>query len=145
MLNADKPFDPQPILDTNKPSIIFGYQYMAPKLPSGAVLVWLKRQDAKLGKFCSDGELAWEGNTNRHGVYVFRHVWDGFIRDSERGIPRLHPTQKPEAVMRWCISRLQGKIPEGGTIIDPYCGSGTTGIAALSLGFNFIGVELSPE
>jgi site-specific DNA-methyltransferase (adenine-specific) len=56
--------------------------------------------------------------------------------------PRLrrntHPTVKPIALMRWLI-RLA--VPAGGVVLDPFCGSGTTGIAAVSEGRQFIGVE----
>ena len=44
--------------------------------------------------------------------------------------------------MRWCIERL--KLKPGTPIIDPYMGSGTTGVAAVQLGHPFIGVEFDP-
>jgi site-specific DNA-methyltransferase (adenine-specific) len=47
-----------------------------------------------------------------------------------------HPTQKPIALMHWCIERTTAR-----TIVDPYAGSGTTGIAAIKLGRKFMGVE----
>jgi site-specific DNA-methyltransferase (adenine-specific) len=50
-----------------------------------------------------------------------------------------HPTQKPVAVMAWTME--QCKIPPGSTVLDPYMGSGTTGIACLRTGRNFIGIE----
>jgi DNA modification methylase len=54
----------------------------------------------------------------------------------------VHPTVKPVAVMRW-LARLV--TPPGGVVLDPYSGSGTTGVAAALEGFDFIGCELSPE
>jgi len=54
----------------------------------------------------------------------------------------VHPTVKPVAAMRW-LCRLA--TPSGGTILDPYTGSGTTGVAAALEGFDFIGCDLSPE
>ena len=54
-----------------------------------------------------------------------------------------HPTVKPAALMGW-LSRLVGGQP-GSLILDPFCGSGTTGIAALREGFRFLGFELDPE
>jgi len=54
----------------------------------------------------------------------------------------VHPTVKPVAVMRWLVRLV---TPPGGTVLDPYSGSGTTGVAAALEGFGFIGCELSPE
>lgn len=48
-----------------------------------------------------------------------------------------HPYEKPLACVRWLLS----KVPVAGTVLDPFCGSGTTGVAALSLGRRFVGVE----
>ena len=53
-----------------------------------------------------------------------------------------HPTQKPLDVMKWCIERL----PSGcSTILDPFMGSGTTGVACVKLGRKFIGIEIEPK
>jgi site-specific DNA-methyltransferase (adenine-specific) len=60
----------------------------------------------------------------------------------ERGEGNTHPTVKPLALMRW-LCRLV--CPPGGTILDPFAGSGTTGIAALEEGFMFVGVEREAE
>jgi site-specific DNA-methyltransferase (adenine-specific) len=49
-----------------------------------------------------------------------------------------HPTVKPTDLMRW-LCRLV--TPPGGTVLDPFAGSGSTGVAALSEGFDFIGIE----
>jgi DNA modification methylase len=54
-----------------------------------------------------------------------------------------HPTQKPIALMAWCMDKA--KVPEGATVLDPYMGSGSTGIAALRTGRRFIGIEKDPE
>ena len=53
-----------------------------------------------------------------------------------------HPTVKPIALMEY-LCRLV--TPKGGTVLDPFMGSGTTGIAATRLGFEFIGIEMTPE
>jgi len=53
-----------------------------------------------------------------------------------------HPTIKPVALMRHLIALV---TPPNGTVLDPFCGSGTTGIAALELGFKFIGIEAEEE
>ena len=53
----------------------------------------------------------------------------------------LHPTVKPIALMTYLCRLI---TPEGGTVLDPFCGSGSTGIAAARLGLNFIGIEREP-
>jgi len=60
----------------------------------------------------------------------------------ERGEDNTHPTVKPLALMRWLITLV---TPPGGVVLDPFCGSGTTLLAARELGFAAIGVELSTE
>jgi DNA modification methylase len=49
-----------------------------------------------------------------------------------------HPTQKPVALMEWCL----GFLPNAETILDPFMGSGTTGVACVKLGRKFTGIEL---
>jgi site-specific DNA-methyltransferase (adenine-specific) len=53
-----------------------------------------------------------------------------------------HPTVKPVTLMRWLVRLV---TPRGGVVLDPFCGSGSTGIAALAEGFRFIGVDLDAE
>lgn len=53
-----------------------------------------------------------------------------------------HPTQKPLALMRWCVERANSKDE---TILDPFMGSGTTGVAAVQMGRQFIGIEREPK
>ena len=48
-----------------------------------------------------------------------------------------HPTQKPLPLMKWCL----GFLPDAQTILDPFMGSGTTGVAAVQMGRDFIGIE----
>ena len=57
-------------------------------------------------------------------------------------VRNFHPTVKPAALMVW-LCRLV--TPPGGVILDPFCGSGTTGLGALRGGFDFVGIELDPE
>lgn len=72
----------------------------------------------------------------------------GYTEDVARGLDRNrpvgnhHPTVKPLDLMQW-LCRLV--TPKGGLILDPFCGSGTTGRAAVAEGFSFIGIELDPE
>jgi site-specific DNA-methyltransferase (adenine-specific)/modification methylase len=115
--------------------IIWGGNYFG--LPAASKwLVWDKENS---GDF-ADCELAW---TNLPGaVRMFRHMWNGMLRASERNTPRVHPTQKPIALMEWCISQLQ---TPANSILDPFMGSGSTGIAASNLGRTFIGIEREPK
>lgn len=113
-------------------SIIWGGNYFLLH-PSSKWLVWDKQNS---GDF-ADCELAW---TNLKGaVRIYRHMWNGMMRDSERNTPRVHPTQKPIVLMQWCISHLPSNA---GTILDPFMGSGTTGVACANLGREFIGIEI---
>jgi len=64
-------------------------------------------------------------------------MWNGMLRKGQEE-RHGHPTQKPVEVMKWCI----GHLPEPNNIIlDPFMGSGTTGVAAVQMGRRFIGIE----
>jgi len=135
----DKPFDPTPWLSYRK-VVLFGYQFFAHRLPLGTILVWNKKRPTQLGTFLSDCELAWMKGGK--GVYLYNHVWHGFDRQTERGEKTLHPTQKPVALFKWVLGRL--KLSPGDWVLDPYCGSGSCGVACLELGLNYLGFELIP-
>lgn len=128
------PFDPSHLLGFER-LVLWGGNHYADKLPaSPSWLVWDKRDGNPSNDF-ADCELAW---SNLGGVArVFRHLWNGAFRASEKGIERQHPTQKPEVLMRWCLSFA----PEG-IVIDPYNGSGTTLRAAKDLGRKAIGIDI---
>jgi site-specific DNA-methyltransferase (adenine-specific) len=132
------PFDPSPWLQFNA-ALFWGANWYADRLPPGRWLIWDKQERGGSGDF-SEAEVAWSNRGK--AIKFFRHMWLGVQRASECGQPRLHPTQKPVALMRWCIERL--KLRPGTTIIDPYMGSGTTGVAAVQLGFPFVGIEIDP-
>jgi len=72
---------------------------------------------------------------------LLNHYWNGMMRDSERAVARVHPTQKPIALMEWCL----GFLPNAQTIIDPFMGSGTTLVACQRMGRNGTGIELDPD
>jgi DNA modification methylase len=118
-----------------KSVIIFGGNYYTLP-PTKCWLVWDKLNgDADF----ADCELAW---TNlQKAVRRIRFMWNGWNLGGgeSRGD---HPTQKPVGVMRWCI----GHLPDGSnTILDPFMGSGTTGVAAVQMGRKFIGIEREPK
>lgn len=138
--NDDRAFDPAHLLALNVPLICWGANHYSDRLPGGGWLVWDKWHGIKEMDWSrSDAELAYFSGSRL--VKTFRHLWHGLCRDTEVG-QHLHPTQKPVALMRWCIGLL--KLPPGSTILDPYMGSGTTGVACWQLGYNFIGIELDP-
>ena len=103
--------------------------------PSSCWLVWDKCT-AGVTTF-ADCEVAW---TNMESaIRLKRHLWSGpYMAVKE---DRVHPTQKPLAVMLWCIERAG--MPK--TILDPFMGSGTTGVAAIQLDRSFIGIEREPK
>jgi site-specific DNA-methyltransferase (adenine-specific) len=136
IIGDSEPFDPAPWLGFDE-CILWGANHFASRLPdSPRWLTWDKR-DGVCSNDQADCEHAW---TNLGGpARIKRHLWNGMLKQSERGEVRLHPTQKPVDVMRWCIEQTKGA-----TILDPFMGSGTTGVAALQLGRKFIGIELDP-
>ncbi len=125
-------FDPAPFLAYPR-VVLFGSNHFGSRLPVGTTLIWLKRYDSGFGSFLSDGEVAWM--KGGHGVYCHRDVSLQGVSDK-----RTHPTQKPVGLMQWCIARAG--VPEGGTILDPFMGSGTTLRAAKDLGRKAIGIEI---
>ncbi len=110
------------------------YAYALP--PSSCWIVWDKENDES---FFADCELAW--TNQKTAVRIFRHMWNGLMKDSERGERRIHPTQKPCALAEWCFDKY-GK--ENDVIYDPFLGSGISVIAAEKLGRTVYGCELSP-
>jgi site-specific DNA-methyltransferase (adenine-specific) len=128
----DTPFDPSHLLALDLPLILWGGNHYG-RLPAASCwLVWDKRVGIASDNF-ADCELAW---TNLAGpARLYRHVWRGYNRQ-DRSEARLHPTQKPVALMRWCLEKTTGLA------LDPYMGSGTTLVAAKSLGRKAIGIEI---
>ncbi len=127
VIGDDRLFNPEPFLDFEY-VILWGYNHFSNFLPQGGGLVWIKRKDEALGTFLSDAELAWE--KNKKGVFCFVSYPQTYA------LERLHPTQKPVDLMQWCIKRTKGLV------LDPFMGSGTTGVACAKMGRKFIGIEL---
>lgn len=138
-----KPFDPSPMLATGKPLVTWGANHYANRLPlSPGWLIWDKKRGGTAGKGYtgSDCEMAWCSETG-DSTAIYCLYWDGFRRDCEVG-DHFHPTQKPVSLMAWCME--QAKVPAGAVVLDPYMGSGTTGIACLRTGRRFVGIEKDP-
>lgn len=104
-----------------------GNYYQLP--PSRGWLVWHKPDAVPT---MASAELAWT-NQDRNTRQI---SWSIAATNAERVG---HPTQKPVRVMAWTLEELG--VPEGATVLDPYMGSGTTGIACMRTGRNFIGIE----
>lgn len=124
------PFDPSFLLGHADHHIIWGWNHFPDKLPRGACLVWIKRLDHAFGSFLSDAETAYL--SKGHGVYCKRDLSNNAIANE-----RTHPTQKPLPLMAWCLEFF----PKAQTVMDPFMGSGTTGVAAIQRGLKFTGIE----
>lgn len=141
VIGDDVAFDPTPLLGF-KDVLLWGANYYARKIPDGGQwYFWDKITKNGLNVRIAECEYAWHmKGTKSRG---FRHMWCGHTyRDSERGTERQHPTQKPVILMQWCME--QAKLSDGATVLDPYMGSGSTGVAAVRSGRRFIGIEIDP-
>ena len=141
----DDLFDPSLILGLGVPAIMWGANHFSARLPHGRWLAWNKLGDGIREPWdsFSDVEFAWQNS--RAADRIFPLLWKGVARnktDSYEVASRAknHPTLKPVALMRWCL----GFLPNAETILDPFMGSGTTGVACIAEGRKFIGVEIDP-
>jgi DNA modification methylase len=132
-----EPFDPSPWLAFSE-CIVWGANHYAQRLPVGSTLIWLKKAPHLFGTFLSDAEIGWQ--KHNHGVYVHYEQFPPPSRMAENNGVTAHPTQKPIGLMMWCLQRIRGQA-----ILDPFMGSGTTGVAAVKLGRKFIGIEIEPR
>ena len=118
--------------------IIWGGNYFAKDLGDcKAPLVWDKQTGAN--KF-ADGELAFT-SFKTGTLRIFRHQWCGAFKATEKKQRAMHPTQKPVALMKWCILQVR----QVQVVLDPFMDSGTTLRAAKDLGLQAIGVEIEEK
>jgi DNA modification methylase len=106
-------------------AVIWGGNYFALK-PRAGWFVWDKGQRIDQ----SDGELAWTSSDRALRIFTVN-------RSSLAQDGAVHPTQKPQALMRWCLEQYPGAV----TVLDPFMGSGTTLVAAKRLGRQCVGIE----
>lgn len=120
------------MLSISKDQIIWGGNYFADLLPaSQRWLCWDKGQrDFSL----ADIELAWTSQDKASRAFTYAR--SKALQDGKE-----HPTQKPLALMEWCL----GFVPKAKTVIDPFCGSGTLLVACQRLGLQGTGIEISPD
>jgi DNA modification methylase len=143
---GDSSWDDQPpsadlinaVIEQGRNAIVFGGNYFHLP-PSSCWLVWDKDNGAN---DFADCELAWTNLPK--AVRRIKWRWQGMLQermgaDKEE---RVHPTQKPLAVMRWCIQQAPDDCA---TILDPFMGSGTTLRAAADLGRRAIGIEINED
>lgn len=130
--NDSKQFDPTSLLRFRS-VVLWGANCYPAFLSTGSMLVWDKRW--RSGKsFLTDGEVAW---MNRgHGTYIYSLAASG----SHFPDVRFHPTQKPVALIEWCMRKAKA----GSTVYDPYLGSGTTLIACERTQRRCYGMEIEP-
>jgi len=116
------------IFERSTKQIIWGGNYF--HLPATQrFLIWDKIQPENFSlAMC---EQAWTNLSGPAKIY----------RKSVLGYEKDHPTQKPVELMQWCL----GFLPDAETILDPFMGSGTTGVACANLGRKFIGIEIEPK
>ena len=111
--------------------IIWGGNYF--DLPPGrGFLVWDKGAGFK-GRDFAECEFAWTSIDMNARVLTRDPLARGDYRDKQ------HPTQKPVALMEWCLSFVRG----GGIVLDPFMGSGSTGVACAKAARQFVGIEIN--
>ena len=118
----------QAIRAISSEQIIWGGNYFDLP-PSRGFLIWDKKQPENFSLAMCE-QAWWSRDTN---AKVFSK--------SVLGYDKSHPTQKPVALMEWCLSFL----PDAKTILDPFMGSGTTLVACQRMGRHGTGIELDPE
>jgi DNA modification methylase len=124
------------ILRVSDQHIVWGGQFFTDLLPpKGKWLFWDKCQTMPT---YGDGELAW---TSISGNSVKKFVYNGCgAMAKEKG--RVHPTQKPVQLMCWCLDFLKDGTR---SILDPFMGVGSTGVACRERKMAFIGIEREPK
>lgn len=133
-----EPFDPRHLLAW--PCLLFGGNHFYSRLPHGGTFhAWDKSCGVGPRDSFSDAEFAWSSWGGKSEVV--RYLWKGLLQDGEKGAPKFHVMQKPIAVMEWAIRLAPA---DASPVIDPYMGSGSTGVACARLGRRFVGLEIDP-
>ena len=145
IVGDNTPFSPSSLLGF-KNVILWGGNNFATELPIGGWIVWDKRLSIAADKILgSPFELAWSSNPKMFKMVRLLHG-GAKNADAKNGdvanAARFHPTQKPVELIIRCITFL----PKGADrVLDPYMGSGTTGVACANLGRKFIGIEIDED
>lgn len=139
IVGDSEPFDPSRLISLCSNVLIFGADHFYPRLPdSGRWLAWNKLGDMQPWDSFSDVEFMWHSIDK--AARIFSMKWKGLAceKRGENGGQREHVTQKPVRLMHWCIDQCGN--PK--RILDPYMGCGSTGVAAVDRGLEFIGCEI---
>ncbi|WP_420604737.1 DNA-methyltransferase [Methylobacterium sp.] len=104
-------------------AIVWGGNYFELP-PARCFLIWDKQND---GRDFADIEMAW---TNIDAVARIKR-----LRPMNMDGGKVHPTQKPVDLMKWCLGLVSGRV------LDPFMGSGSTGVACVKTGKAFVGIE----
>ena len=115
----------------SRDQIIWGGNYFTDYLPP--TMQWLVWDKGQRDFSLADCEFAW--SSQNKAARIFNYARGKAVKDGKE-----HPTQKPVQLMQWCLEFL----PKAKTILDPFMGSGTTGVACVNLGRSFIGIEREP-
>ena len=128
----------------NLPAVFFGTWKTPPVANTRACIIWNKGPASGMGDLSLPWKPSFEmayicgkGWTGRRGEGVLT----GPVVVSWESAGRLHPHQKPEWLMEHFIDRL----PTAKAILDPFMGSGTTGVACANMGKTFYGIECEPK
>ena len=124
------------VIRASKNQIIWGGNYFADILPARQCwYVWNKGQRAFS---MADGELAWTSYDK--AMRIFDYSRSQFNADEKK---KIHPTQKPIKLFEWCIQKA--KLKPGAIVLDCFCGSATTAIACINMGFKYICLDSDPD
>jgi site-specific DNA-methyltransferase (adenine-specific) len=124
----------------SKEQIIWGGNYFFDHLGyCKAPIIWDKLNGDSM---YADGEMAWTSRGLPKNLKIWKHQWCGAFKDSERGVKRQHPTQKPAALYRWLLANY---AKPGDTILDTHLGSGSIAIACHYAGYHLTACELDAD
>jgi len=130
------------MLRVTKNQIIFGANHFANLLPNTkGWVVWDKRCEDKYNNDFADCELIWTSFDKP--ARIIRYLWSGMLQqDMKNKEKRVHPTQKPVAVIRKLLEMFSG---EGQLVLDPFGGSGSVAVACKQIGRRCITYEINPQ
>ena len=120
------------ILGCSRDQIIWGGNYFTDFLPP--TMQWLVWDKGQRDFSLADCEFAWSSQNKAARIFTYPRA--KALQDGKE-----HPTQKPVMLMSWCLDFVERAT----TILDPYMGRGTTGVACVGKGRSFIGIEREPS